>query len=147
MRLRFNQDIAAGLLFMAFGLAAYYIGQDYRPGTSLRMGPGYFPRILSWLLIGLGAIIAIRGMVARAEPLTRWYLRPLILILVSLLAFRYLIDSAGLVLATIAAVGIGAAGGSEFRASEVAILVIGLAVGGTLLFSYALGLPMKVWPI
>ena len=147
MRLRFNQDVAAGLLFIGFGLAAYYVGQDYRPGTSLRMGPGYFPRILSWLLMGLGAIIAVRGLIARSEPLARWYLRPLILILAGLLAFRFLIDSAGLVLAAIAAVGIGALGGNEFRASEVAILVVGLAVGATLLFSYALGLPMKVWPV
>ena len=27
-------------------------------GTSFRMGPGYFPTILSWLMVALGAVMA-----------------------------------------------------------------------------------------
>ena len=147
MRLRINQDVAAGLLFLGFGLFALYIGSDYRPGTSLRMGPGYFPRILSWSLIALGAIIGIRGLIKSDLPLTKWHLRPLVLILISLVLFRYLIDSAGLVIATIVSVGVGAFGGDEFRLREVTILVISLALGGVHIFAYALGLPMKIWPV
>ncbi len=146
MRLRVNQDVAAGLLFVAFGLLALYVGQDYRPGTSLRMGPGYFPRILAWLLIGLGVLIGMRGVLAESPPLTRWYLRPLILILLALLAFRFAIDSVGLVIAIVAAVGLASLSGDDFRARDVVILIVVLAAGSVLLFAKALGLPMKIWP-
>ena len=146
MRLRANQDVAAGLLFLAFGLAALYFGSEYRPGTSLRMGPGYFPRILAWLLMGLGVFIGVRGLFMRSEPLTRWYLRPLILILLALLAFRYTIENFGIMTAVAVAVGLASLSGDEFKARDVAILIVVLAGGSAVLFVRLLGLPMKIWP-
>ena len=51
---RHPKDFAAGLMFIAFGLAALIIGSDYPLGAAARMGPGYFPRTLGILLITLG---------------------------------------------------------------------------------------------
>ena len=52
--IRHPKDFFAGLLFIAFGIAAIAIGSNYPLGTAARMGPGYFPRILGILLIALG---------------------------------------------------------------------------------------------
>jgi hypothetical protein len=43
-------------------------------------------------------------------------------------------------------VTVGAYGGPEFRWREVLLLAVGLTAGTVALFSYALGLPMQIWP-
>ena len=70
---RLSRDVAAGLLFVAIGVAALVAGSDYRSGTLLNMGPGYFPRIVSALMIVLGALVtwcaeADRSMAVRGFP-------------------------------------------------------------------------------
>ena len=65
--IRHPKDFFAGLLFIAFGIAAIVIGSNYALGTAARMGPGYFPRILGILLIALGPC----ARAARAAPARR----------------------------------------------------------------------------
>ncbi|MBL0901623.1 MAG: tripartite tricarboxylate transporter TctB family protein, partial [Reyranella sp.] len=52
-----SKDFLSGLMFIAFGLAALYFGQRLALGTPVRMGPGYVPRMLSLILLGLGSAI------------------------------------------------------------------------------------------
>ena len=148
MRWRFhiNQDFAAGVMFAAWGVLGLWLGRDYPLGTSLRMGPGYMPTLLCWGLILLGAVIAGKGALVPGVLLTRWYLRPLGLVLAGLLAFALLIETAGLPVAIVGAVIIGAAGGQEFRFREVVLLAIGLALGSVAIFIYGLRIPMTVFP-
>ena len=147
MRLRLNRDLVAGLMFVAFGAAGLFIASDYPRGSALRMGPGYMPMMLCWGLVVLGGIIAIKGMVTAGAKLTGWHLRPLVLVLIAVVAFALLIESAGLAIATVAIVLIGAAGGLEFRLWEALALALGLAAGGVILFVYGLKLSMPVWPL
>ncbi|HEV3010814.1 MAG TPA: tripartite tricarboxylate transporter TctB family protein [Burkholderiales bacterium] len=57
-----DKDFLAGLLFLAFGLAAMHIAdRDYPMGTVMRMGPGNFPLWLGWVLAGFGVFLAARG--------------------------------------------------------------------------------------
>ena len=55
------KDLLAGLIFIGFGLAFGYTSLTYEVGTALRMGPGYFPLILSLVILLLGVIIAARS--------------------------------------------------------------------------------------
>jgi Tripartite tricarboxylate transporter TctB family len=145
-RLNLNRELIAGLMFAAFGIAGLWIAADYPRGTALRMGPGYMPVVLCWGLVLLGAVIAIRGVLRTGARLTAWHLRPLILVLVAILAFALLIEPAGLAVATVAIVLIGAAGGREFRFIEALALALALAAGTVALFVYGLKLTMPVWP-
>ena len=43
---------------MAIGMGFFCFGRELEMGTSFRMGPGYFPTMLSWLMIALGAVMA-----------------------------------------------------------------------------------------
>jgi hypothetical protein len=148
MRLRaaFNRDLLAGLMFAAWGLAGLWFGRDLPIGIALRMGPGYVPWLLSWMLFVIGCVIAVKGALVGGEPMTRWNLRPLVLLPLSLLIFAVLIEPAGLPIAALAVVIMGALAGSEFRLGEVVILGVSLAVCAVGLFVYGLGLPMTVWP-
>jgi hypothetical protein len=148
MRVRFhiNQDFAAGVMFALFGVAGLWFGRHYPVGTSLRMGPGYMPWMLCWLLILFGAGIAVRGALTPGEALTRWYLRPLALVSAGLMVFALLIENVGLPGAVIGTVIVGALGGQQFRLIEVIPLAIGLAIGAVAIFIWGLGLPMAIWP-
>ena len=67
MRLRNVRDLLAGCLFLAFGLAFLYFAQDYQLGSARRMGPAYFPVVLSLILIGIGLATVGRAL-RRCRP-------------------------------------------------------------------------------
>lgn len=64
-----TKDFLAGLMFLGFGLLAYvvafsplssFFGQSRLAlGTPVRMGPGYVPQMLSFIMMALGAVIAL----------------------------------------------------------------------------------------
>lgn len=145
-QLHVNQDLLTGLMFMALGLAGFWLGRELPLGTLLRMGPGYTPWLLCWGLVILGGVIAVKGAAVRGEALERWHLRPLVLLPLAVLAFAASIGSAGLVLASVLVVVVGALAGPEFRLIEVLALALGFAAGAVALFVYGLGLNLTVWP-
>jgi hypothetical protein len=66
--IRSPKDFWIGLIYLAFGAAVLSVGWEYRLGTAGRMGPGYFPKVLAWLMIGLGVISLVRALATRGEP-------------------------------------------------------------------------------
>jgi hypothetical protein len=146
MTTRFGQDFGAGLMFAAFGAVGLYLARDYPVGTALRMEPGYVPHLLCWGMIGIGAIIAGQGLMAGSLAIARWHWRPLLFVLGALIAFRYLIEPGGLLIATFVTVVMAAFGSREVQIRDTLLLAAGLAVGAVALFIFALGLPMTLWP-
>jgi putative tricarboxylic transport membrane protein len=148
MRLRFhwNQDSVAGLMFIAWGAAGLWLARDYPVGSALRMGPGYMPSMLCWLMVILGAVVALKGAAIEGAALERWTFRPLVLICSGFLIFAFLIESAGLPAATIGSMLVGALGSPEFRVREQVILAVCTAAAAVGIFIYGLGLPMDIWP-
>ncbi len=54
------RDVVGGLLVVAIGAGFFLFGRELEMGSSFRMGPGYFPTILSVLMILLGvAMVAL----------------------------------------------------------------------------------------
>lgn len=62
-----SKDVLSGLMFIAFGMVALYYGQRLALGTPVRMGPGYVPRMLSFILLGLGSIIVLTTLYRTAD--------------------------------------------------------------------------------
>ncbi len=111
------------------------------------MGPGYFPYVLGILLALLGVVICIKSLVIQGERVESASLRALLLVLGAVGMFAGTIESAGIIIATILLVGVGAAASPESRLREVAVLIVfmlALAVG---VFTYGLGLPFKIFPV
>lgn len=146
MRLRNQQDFAAGLFLIAFGLLARYLASDLSMGRLVRMGPGYLPTVLSWILVGLGILIALRGFVTDGPKLESWAFRPLIAICAALIAFGLLLQHAGLVAAIVATTLISSFAARGASLISMLLLGIGLAAGSTALFLWGLGLPLNIWP-
>jgi len=146
IKLRSPRDFWAGLLFLAVGIAAAWIARDYPMGTGGRMGPGYFPFVLSTLLGVLGAIIMAVSFTVDGPKVDRFALRPLFLILLAIVIFGLLAKTLGLAIAIMALVVVSAYGGHEFKWTEVLIAGFVLALFSVLVFVYGLKLPFPVWP-
>ena len=53
-KLLHRKDVLAGLLFIAVAVLGLWASRNYPIGTATRMGTGYVPRLLCWILLGLG---------------------------------------------------------------------------------------------
>ena len=69
VRVRSPQDLGAGVVFVTIGAAGLYFGQDLAFGSSARMGPGYFPTILSYLIIAIGLVLAVKSLATDGPPI------------------------------------------------------------------------------
>jgi hypothetical protein len=143
---RHPKDFVAGLLFVAFGVAAIWIGSHYSLGTAARMGPGYFPRILGILLIVLGAALALRALRLSGPPLPRWHWKPVIVVLGSVALFGIVVNLAGLVLSTIFLIVAASAASHEFRPRESVVAAVVLAAVAVGIFVYGIKLQLPIWP-
>lgn len=141
-----NQDSLAGLMFVALGALGLWLGRNYEMGTSARMGPGYLPTILCVGMILLGAVIAFRGVSIGAGPVAALRLRPIVAVLLGLVAFLMLLQRMGLPAAVFASVSIGSLGSDNVRPIETLLLAAFLAVTVSAIFILGLGLPLKFWP-
>jgi hypothetical protein len=146
MKIKAPRDFWAGLMFIAFGVGFALVAQNYQMGTSVRMGPAYFPTLLGWLLAVLGLAILVQSLVSTGPPVAKFYFRPLVLIVLAVVLFGILLKPLGLVLSIAVLVGLGAFGGFEFKSKEVAILYVVLAIFSVWVFVKGLGLPIPVWP-
>jgi hypothetical protein len=145
-RNRDRKDFNGGLMFIGIG-AFFAIGaRNYPFGSAVRMGPAYFPTMLGWILVGLGLIIFLRSFFVHSEPLTKSNLRPLILIVGSVVAFGLLLETAGLAIASIVVMIVAAMGGWDFRWKEQLVNAVFLTALNIGTFYYGLGLPFKLWP-
>lgn len=144
LRIRSPKDFWAGIMFLAISLATVVIAQDYPMGTAGRMGPGFFPSILGWVLAAISAITLIGSLTARGEPLERFALKDMFLILGAVLLFAFLVRGAGLVFAIPVLILVSAFGSTKFRWKSAVTLAIGATAFCILLFVKALGLPIPV---
>ena len=62
-----SKDLLSGLMFLVFGLVALYFGQRLALGTPVRMGPGYVPHMLSFILLCLGSVIVLTSLYRTAD--------------------------------------------------------------------------------
>lgn len=113
-----SKDFWSGGLLLGMGAAALILGNDLRVGTAARMGPGFIPHAIGWILIALGAAIAVEGFARDAEQVVRLHLRPASLIVLSVVVFALLLQPAGLIPATAAMMAISAAAAGQVRAWE-----------------------------
>ncbi|HEX4990470.1 MAG TPA: tripartite tricarboxylate transporter TctB family protein, partial [Candidatus Binatia bacterium] len=60
--LRNNKDFWAGIMLITTGAASIFIARDYPFGSTIRMGPGYFPSVLGGILVLFGLYVMIMGL-------------------------------------------------------------------------------------
>lgn len=139
------RDFWAGLLYLIIGAAALYMAADYEMGTAISMGPGYFPKVLSGLLIAIGAISLIRSFLIEGEPLKGFALSKIIFVTIAIVAFALLVEGAGLAIAVMVVFFISAAASTFFNWKFTLGIALGAAIFCSLVFVKGLGIPLPIF--
>ena len=139
------RDFWAGLLYLIIGAAALYMAADYEMGTAVSMGPGYFPKVLSGLLVAIGAISLIRSIIVHGEPLEGFPFTKIIFVTISIVAFALLVEGAGLAIAVMAVFAISAMASKFFNWKFTLAISLGSAIFCSLVFVKGLGIPLPIF--
>jgi hypothetical protein len=148
VHLKNPKDFWSGVMFACVGFAFAIMVKyfDYRMGTPVRMGPGYFPFALGNILGVVGVIIILKSLFTTGGAIDKFAWRPLFWILFSIFIFGLTAKILGLPIAVLILVGIATFGGHGFKTKEVVISGVVLAITCTLVFIVGLGLSFPIWP-
>jgi ABC-type spermidine/putrescine transport system permease subunit II len=145
LRIRSPQDLGAAVVLVAIGLAGAYFGKDLSFGTAGSMGPGYFPIILSWIIVGVGLVLGLTAVTVEGPPIEPIQFRPITVIIAAILVFGILISTAGLAIAAVLLTVLAAYARRDVNLKEAVLLGIGLAVFTVGVFVYGLSQPLPAW--
>ena len=143
---RSRNELYVGLFMVACAAIGFWLTKDLRVGTGTRMGPGYMPMALCWILLVLGAITIVRGFIIDGPGTEQWKLRPVLVISISIAFFGLAIERLGLVIAIFGLVTIGGFADPESKRWESLLLAIGLAAFCVLVFAKAASAARALWP-
>ena len=143
--IRAPKDFWTGVIYLAVGALGILVGREYSFGSAGRMGPGYFPFVISCLLLLFGVITVVRSFLTDGEPVGNLAWKAIILVVGSVVAFGILLPTAGLVIAMLVMVLMSAAASEKFRFEWAATAgLVGLVVFCSLVFVKGLGVPMPL---
>jgi len=138
------KDFLSGVFFVGVAGVFAFSVSGLPIGSSTRMGPGYFPLILTGALALLGVVLIVRGLRTRDTAPTPVHWRALLLIVGAAVVFGVVVRPLGflpavgltVLLATLASMRYG-------PATSITVTAV-LVVFCWLVFSLGLGLP---WPL
>jgi hypothetical protein len=142
---RSQKDILAGLTFLGFGAAFALLSIGYGIGTTVRMGPGYFPFFLGAALAILGALIVARGFLAGEEGavgIIPW--RAVALILGAIVLFGLTVRGLGLIPSTFLTALMSAFASRRAGILPALAVAFGLTILCVLVFVIALSLRLPL---
>ena len=142
-----SSRVVTGGLFAAIatlGLAATW---NYATGTAVNMGTGYVPKLLCWLLLGLGILIVLTGFSGDDEEAPPFRLWPLVLVPAALVIFALTIEQWGLLISGSILVLVGGYAQSKPSLREIVIVAAVLILVTWALFIRALGLNVPLLPV
>jgi putative tricarboxylic transport membrane protein len=144
--IRGPQDFVGGLAMVAIAVFALWASSDLQGMHGFSFGAGTAPRMFAVLLLGLGIAITVVGLVADGEHITTYAWRGPLFVSMAILSFALTIRPLGLIVSAFASFMIAALGTPETKWKETIIVGICLTAFCSLLFPYALGLPLQMLP-
>jgi putative tricarboxylic transport membrane protein len=142
--IRNSKDFWTAVIYIAIGSIFLIISRDYPMGSAFKMGPAYFPTILSGLLIIIGVISLARSFIKQGTPVGSFTFRGLLLVIAATMLFGLIVRGAGLIVALPALVMISAYASIRFRWIESLALAAGLTLFCILVFVRGLGVPLPI---
>ncbi|MBY5790714.1 tripartite tricarboxylate transporter TctB family protein [Rhizobium leguminosarum] len=132
-----------GALFVATGafFAIQSLGLDL--GTTVRMGPGYFPLLLAAVLVLLGAIIFIQALRVEGEPIDLFAWRGMLFILPAPVFFGLTVRGLGFAPSLFLTAFIACFASQKMNVFFAIVLSLLLTIFSVGVFSYGLGLPFE----
>jgi hypothetical protein len=145
--LQHNRDFLAGMLFLLIGGIGFYVALSYPFGSLQKMGPGYFPRVLSIILAGFGLVTLLRGLKSGERVQGTWGWLPLAMLTAALASFGFLMEHVGMIPALVVMFFTAAYAGKEAKFREVLMLTVIMCLAATAIFVWGLKLPYALFVI
>ncbi|MBD8688826.1 tripartite tricarboxylate transporter TctB family protein [Rhizobium skierniewicense] len=147
LKIRNGRDFVGGVTMICVGLPFLWFGRELEVGDSFRMGPGYFPTMLSLILLAIGAMIIVQSLMVDAEDSEPdvWNWKAYSLVIAAPVGFGLLLSGLGLAPTIVLLIaGVGAA--SRYANWRHSILLgLFLAVCSVLVFTKLLSLPVSAF--
>lgn len=141
---RDTPDLLGGALMAAVGLFFALYGSQYTFGTAQRMGPGWFPVVLGWVLLVLGILIALPAWFRRGTKIeVQW--SNLLWCTLGLIVFAMTLHWLGVVVASIFTALIALIPSPMPLRTRLTISVV-VAIIVTLIFPIGLNMILPLWP-
>jgi hypothetical protein len=132
-------------VFFVIGGAGLWFGQELARGSASKMGTGYFPFILSWLILAVAVVLLGRALALDGPRVERPQWRPIAFIIGAVVAFGYLLQWTGLLAAALIITLIAAYARHNVRLRDYLWLGAGLALFTAAVFVFALNQPLPLW--
>jgi hypothetical protein len=143
---RLGREGLAGAFVVAIGLLLYLLVYNYPRGRISEFGPGFVPWAASIGLMLLGAAMLARAWIGPSEK-ADLAMRPAVMLLpVGMAIFAFGVETFGLALTAAIGVLVASFASQEASLRERILLAVGLAALVTIIFGYALGMTMPLWP-
>ncbi len=145
-----NKDLLAGLMFIAIGTVFVVGAYNYQMGTAARMGPGFFPRILGFMMAGLGVLIAFLGLKNQAKFAATagigWTWTPVIILTVAVVLFGVTLPTLGMIIAISLLTFISGFAAHDKNYRELVLITVIMCIFCAGVFIWGLKLQMKLFP-
>ena len=144
-------DFWCAVFFIAMGAMAMYLSHDYRMGTAIAMGPGYFPMWLGGILVAFGVVmgaLAFKVDGAETEDLSwsGWAFRPWLVLPAALVAFALLMEAEAGFVPSLFVLIIGCAlAHKDVHWMETIVLSVFLTAAAVAIFTYGIELPYRLF--
>lgn len=140
------KDFLAGMIFVCVGLIFFIWSHQYNMGTATRMGPGYYPSLLSIILCLFGVGSMIKGVTTRiADPLPQRDILPLFFMVASVVSFGLLIEHTGFIVASFVSLVLICYQRLRTKPLEVLLIFLALTLFNYIVFIRFFGMPMPVF--
>jgi hypothetical protein len=137
-------ELVSALIVTGIGAFFFFGAAAYDMGTVTRMGPGFLPRALGAICMGLGVIIATGAVrVPGRFPYISW--RAVASIAAALAAFGLLLERVGLVPAAFVACVFAMLGNQDAHWRMIVVTAAAIAAICWIIFILLLGLPIPAF--
>lgn len=144
------REFISGAALVAIGLfVALYASSHYEIGVPARMGPGFFPTALGWIVGALGVLVIASSFRRAIHALTPppFAVRPFLAVVIAVAAFAALIERIGLMPTALILAVIASFAGRNFKLGKAVLLGACLAVLSWLIFTVGLNMTLPAFKL
>jgi putative tricarboxylic transport membrane protein len=140
------QDFVGGVALLAIAVVAYFAMGSLGAMRGFSFGAGTVPRLFCLLLGVLSGVIIFSSFTTRGPKIESFPWRGPVFILASVVFFGLTIRLLGLAISGVITVLLAGVAVDDFKLKEGIIFAVVITLFCALLFPFALGQPIPLWP-